>query len=413
VSSRLRLLIVIALVIVVVGAGAALILPRLTQPAGGGSTAPTAVANRPDTSQPAATALPTPTELATIPIIVAVQNINRGQVISSDLVDIRQWPAIYAPQTAITNPEDVIGKIARVDIFREQPILFSLVTENLSELGATGSDAGALLPQGRRMVAVPIDRLTSVGYALQPGDRVDIIISLLFVDVDPEFQSITPNNIILLSVQVDGESRTITPVFAFNGRVENRTFPPPLGSTGSITQPQEDQRPRLVTQMTVQDALVMYVGTFPRDGRIFRSAAAVAATPAPVATTAGTPSPNQRPAGTTADVPTPTAAPPDIVALAVSPQEAVILTYFIESKIPITFALRPANEVGTQNVAQVNLEYIMNQYRIALPRRLDYTVEPAIRSIRQIIAGNTIQLRDEASRTTTGTPTGNTTSNNP
>lgn len=410
-SPRLRLLIVLALVIIVVGVGAALILPRLTQQNQGTTPAATSAANRPDTSQPVATALPTPTELATIPIIVAVQNINRGQVISSDLIDIRQWPAIYAPQTAITNPEDVIGKIARVDIFREQPILFSLVTENLSELGATGSDAGALLPQGRRMVAVPIDRLTSVGYALQPGDRVDIIISLLFVDVDPEFQSITPNNIILLSVQVDGESRQITPVFAFNGRVENRTFPPPLGSTGSITQPQEDQRPRLVTQMTVQDALVMYVGTFPRDGRIFRSSGASAATPAPVPTTAGTPSPNQRAAGTTADVPTATPAPPDIVALAVSPQEAVILTYFIESKIPITFALRPANEVGTQNVAQVNLEYIMNQYRIALPRRLDYTVEPAIRSIRQIIAGDTIQLRDESSRTASGTPAPNTQTN--
>lgn len=392
-SSRLRLLIVLALIIIVVGVGAALILPRLTQNQGAATPAATTSANRTNT-EPSATSFPTPTPFQTVPLIVAVQNINRGQVITADLVDFREWPAQYAQQTAITNPEDVIGKIARVDIFREQPILFSLVTENLSELGAVGSDAGALLPQGRRMVAVPIDRLTSIGYALQPGDRVDLIISLLFVDVDPEFQSITPSNIILLSVVVDDQSRQISPVFAFDGRVENRTFPPPLGTTGSITQPREQQRPRLVTQMTVQDALVMYTGTFPRDGRIFGNAQA--ATPLPVPTAAGTPSANQRPAGASAEVPTPTPAPPDIVALAVSPQEAVILTYFIESKIPITFALRPANEVGTQNVAQVNLEYIMNQYRIALPRRLDYTIEPAIRNIRQLIAGETIELREES-----------------
>lgn len=392
-SSRLRLLIVLALIIIVVGVGAALILPRLTQNQGAATPAATTSANS-NGSQPSATSFPTPTPFQTVPLIVAVQNINRGQVITADLVDFREWPAQYAQQTAITNPDDVIGKIARVDIFREQPILFSLVTENLSELGAVGSDAGALLPQGRRMVAVPIDRLTSIGYALQPGDRVDLIISLLFVDVDPESQSMTPNNIILLSVVVDDQSRQISPVFAFDGRVENRTFPPPLGTTGSITQPREQQRPRLVTQMTVQDALVMYTGTFPRDGRIFGNAQA--ATPLPVPTAAGTPSANQRPAGASAEVPTPTPAPPDIVALAVSPQEAVILTYFIESKIPITFALRPANEVGTQNVAQVNLEYIMNQYRIALPRRLDYTIEPAIRNIRQLIAGETIELREES-----------------
>lgn len=414
--SRRLVLIIVVLLVIIIGVAAAVLVPNLLRQQQGGGT--TTVAGGTTVAQPQGggatltpqvTNTPPPTALPTTSIVVAVQNINRGQIITPDVVDFRDWPTIYAPQTAITSLDDVIGKIARTDIFREQPILFSLVTENLNDLGAVGSDAGALLPQGRRLVAVPIDRLTSVGYALQPGDRVDIIISFLFVDIDPEFQSLTPNGISLLSVTVDElGSRTITPVLAYAGRIENRTFPPPLGAVGSITVPQENQRPRLVTQMTIQDALVLHVGTFPADGRLFNRP-----TPQPVATqvaevqpTAAGPAnaPAAAGAGTTPVAATSTPVPPDIVAIAVSPQEAVVLSYFIESRIPITFALRPANEIGIQNVSQVNLEYILNQYRISLPRRLDYSVEPAIRSIRQLYAGDQIRLNPEvtAAPTTEG-----------
>jgi Flp pilus assembly protein CpaB len=396
--SRLRVLLIIAVLVIILGVVAALVIPNLTQQNTQNANATSAAAGTPVVQQsgndtaPLVTNTPPPTALPTISIVVAVQNINRGQVITPDVVDFRDWPAVYAPQTAITSYEDVIGKIARVDVFREQPILFSMVTENLNDLGAVGSDAGALLPQGRRLVAVPIDRLTSVGYALQAGDRVDLIVSFLFVDIDPEFQSLTPNEIALLSVTVDDlGSRQIQPVLAYSGRVENRNFPPPLGAVGSITVPSESQRPRLVTQMTIQDALVLHVGTFPADGRLFNRP-----TPQPVSTQASeiTPSAPQT-AGGTPVAPTATPIPPDIVAIAVSPQEAVVLTFFIESRFPITFALRPANEIGSQNVAQVNLEYVLSQYRISLPRRLDYSVEPAIRSIRQLYAGDLIQLNSQ------------------
>jgi len=39
-------------------------------------------------------------------------------------------------------------------------------------------------------VSIPIDRITDIAYAVQDGDRVDIIMSMLFVDVDEIFQSL-------------------------------------------------------------------------------------------------------------------------------------------------------------------------------------------------------------------------------
>ncbi|NOG51468.1 MAG: hypothetical protein HND48_20130 [Chloroflexi bacterium] len=240
------------------------------------------------------------------------------------------------------------------------------------------------------MVALPMDRLTSAAYALQPGDRVDIITSLLFVDIDEEFQSALPNDIRIISVEaVENGGVRYNVLAPVDGRTDS--LPVPLGNVGIsqlpvIIAPSEDPRPRLVTQMTIQDALVVNVGDFPRNGRLFRASSASAPEAAP------TPAP--APVGGTNATPTPLPPRPDIVAIAVSPQEAVVLAYYVEAKIPITFALRPANETGIASVRQVDLDYIMDQYRIVLPRKLPYSIEPAIRSIRQLVASNTISLRD-------------------
>lgn len=284
----------------------------------------------------------------------------------------------------------MIGAISRYDIERESPVKTSDLTDNLADLGATGSDAAAVIPAGSRMVALPMDRLTSAAYALQPGDRVDIITSLLFVDIDEEFQSALPNDIRIISVEaVENGGVRYNVLAPVDGRTDS--LPVPLGNVGIsqlpvIIAPSEDPRPRLVTQMTIQDALVVNVGDFPRNGRLFRASSASAPEAAP------TPAP--APVGGTNATPTPLPPRPDIVAIAVSPQEAVVLAYYVEAKIPITFALRPANETGIASVRQVDLDYIMDQYRIVLPRKLPYSIEPAIRSIRQLVASNTISLRD-------------------
>lgn len=386
-----RVIFLLALLIVAGGAIAALLISQQGSQPPSNTPLPgeTRVAQDPSGTPPA-TNTPVPTPLPTIEIVVAGQRINRGQIIQPGDVVIRTWPEPFAPLSAITDMELVIGSIARTDIEREMPILTSHLTDNLADLAAIGSDASAILPPGTRMVAMPMDRLTSVAYALQRGDRVDLIVSLLYVDIDEDFQTRLPNNIRIISLEPSeqgGVSLSIEE--AVDGRTD--ALPVALGALGVINlpiiiQPAEAPRPRLATQMTIQDALVMYVGDFPRNGRIFERAssagAPLAETPIPTI-----PAPNQADA-----TPTPLPPRPDIISLAVSPQEAVVLAYFIEAKVPITFALRPANETGIAAVQQVDIDYIMDQYRIILPRKLPYALEPAIRSIRQLVASESISL---------------------
>jgi pilus assembly protein CpaB len=390
------LLIVIALVVVLIGVGAALVLPTLNTPRPSG-TPTQAVVRVTDESGTQVNVLPTNTPEPVVELVVAVQPIGRGTIITEDLVGIRVWPEIYAPINGISDLGAVIGRIARVEIVREQPILSTMITENLDQLGATGSDAGALLPIGTRMIAVPIDRFTSVAYAIQPGDRVDVVLSLLYVDLDEDFQTILPN-----TQRIIGENEG---VLTFSqeipyGRRETFSFSSLVGTITLpvLVSPSEERRPRLTTQITVQDALVVYTGNFPPDGRILR----IGATPVPPPSADATPTPAAgAPRGATPLPPTEIVRP-SIVSLAVSPQEAVVLTYLLESQTPVTFLLRPARETGRVSTEPVTLDYIMNTYNIQVPARRPFGVQPAIRTIRRLVLTDTIAF--SAQRDLSGTP---------
>jgi Flp pilus assembly protein CpaB len=128
-------------------------------------------------------------------IVVAAQDIPRGTLITpgSGAVVTATWPQDSAAvELAIKKASEAYGRITRVDIVRGSPILDKMLATGPGELGATGSDAALQIPTGRVAYALPVARYSAVAWALQPGDRVDVIISLLVVDLDEEFQALLP-----------------------------------------------------------------------------------------------------------------------------------------------------------------------------------------------------------------------------
>jgi Flp pilus assembly protein CpaB len=409
---RTRVILIVALIIVIVLAVAAFLFTQQNPGGGGadGTSEPRA------TVAPAETLPPTATPIPVAEVIIAIQDIPRGVEIQPNMVEVIAFPVDFLPQGTFSDLNAVIGRIARTDISREQliqsrQIITGPFTQAAADLGRIGSDAAAVLEAGRVAIALPIDAVTSVAYALQPGDSVDVLVSMLFVDVDQDYQSILPNDNQLLGFEVveppagctDG---TITGNFCLpfyniiSGSVVtgNSYDVIPLNTGGSIGTlglpifeiPREEQRPRLVTQRTVRDARVIWVGDFPLDGVIFRAAP----TPTPIVTV----DPNATEEADPDAAPTATPVPPrpDIVTLGVTPQDAVILTYMAESHMPLTFALRSARAVGLPETQAVTLDYIMTNFGIQVPDRFTFAVEPAIRSIRQVFLGSTVSLISDA-----------------
>jgi len=336
-----------------------------------------------------ATLAPTPTPIPLVRIVQALQNLPRGYRFPKTVQELENivgyalWPEEAVPFNAIKEQdgglEKVLGSIARTDIFREQPILSTYLVADLTDLANVGSDAAAVLPSDRVAVSLPMDRITSVAYGIQDGDRVDVIISMLFIDVDEVFQSITPNRLTLFDRNDEG----IQLLEGIEGRPDQSSLGP------VIVGPAERQRPRLVTQRTIQDALVVHVGEFPLDGKYL----GVLPTPTPVPATEEA---DGGGGGNTTPVPTATPVPPpNIVTLGVTPQYAVVLVWAIDARLPVTLALRSVNDRSTQQTTPVTLDYMMQEFRIDVPARRDYSIEPAVRSIRQLVVGDIIDIQGQ------------------
>lgn len=322
-----------------------------------------------------------------VEIVIAIQDLSRGLKIPADGVGTQLWPEQSLPEAGnfFTADQigDVVGRIARTDIPRGAPVLRRQVVDDLFEIAASGSDAAALLsalPYQAVAVSIPLDPsgIGQVAYGIQDGDFVDVILSFLFVDVDPQFQTRLPNNYSVITRLETGELSIGAPR---QGRTEASTLSP----EGVLLGPSEpSQRPRLVTQRTVTDAFVLHVGYFPPDGQI------VGLTPTPLEIATVPPPPGEE-AGTNEN-PTPAASAtpytPLIITLGVSPQDALVLTWAVDSQIPITLALRQAGDRTATNTDPVTLDYMIRNFNAAPPNALEFALEPPITSVRRFDIGS-------------------------
>ncbi len=298
-------------------------------------------------------------EVPQVKIVVAAQNLARGVRITEEMtqgeapaVVLKEWPESEVPLGAITRLEDVIGRTTRVDVVRDLPILASMLVEDQQ-----GSAASLKIPEGMVAYPVPVDRYSSVAWALQPGDYVDMIVSLLLTDLDEEFQSETPLQASCVSPPEGEECKGGT-----MGRLEVL----PNGFLVNLV-PTAPQRPRLVTQLTIQNAAVLRVGDWPapeEESEMPVEAPAAGEEDAPVE-----------------EAPEPSAPALAPLTLAVTRQDAMVLEYAQLTGARITFVLRRAGDGDRSTTSSVTLQYMMDRYNIEIPAKLPYGVEPRVISL--------------------------------
>ena len=289
----------------------------------------------------------TPTPVPTEMVWVALQPIPRGGEFTEGTLGLREWPSSNVPPEVIGDQSETFGAVARVDIVQGQPILRSMLAPRVGE----GSPAALQIPEGRVAVAFPITEQSSVAYAVQPGDYVDVLMMASFIDMDQEFQTKLPNLISFLSLQVvDQETGLVTYDFAQptdEGRFEAPAGLPPE-IPGAIVYPREPQRPRRVAQLTVPAAKVLQVGPW-------------------IDLPSDQPPPTEE--GEAPALPP----PPDIVTLAVEPQDALVLLWARQSEMYMELALRGSgSEEARYQPEAVTLQYMLTRFNIAVPPKLEY-----------------------------------------
>jgi Flp pilus assembly protein CpaB len=322
--NRSRVLILLGILLLVGAIAVLVILPQTLAP------------------QPAAEQ-PTPVpEIQTMELLVAAQNIPRGAVISPDAVVPSKWPKDSAPPAdlIVVDPEKVVGKIARTDVLRGQPMLESLIAADPKALAAKGSDASLFIPAGKVAMAFPINKLTSVGYAIGAGDRVDLIVSFAVIEVDQEGQyPIIPFNRNLVDDLVAAGLEPQEAVSRVLSKLDSATI-----------------KPRLLSQLTLQNIEVLHVGEWPLGGILPK--------------TTPTLSPEQQVAQAQAAAGTATATPPrpDMIILLVDQQQALILQWLQrEGNIALNLVLRGAADNAPVSTETVSYQYILTNFNITIP----------------------------------------------
>lgn len=332
------------------------------------------------------TPTPGPDEIPSdmVMVVVAAQDVARGSEIPRDAIVLQQMPADLVVETWIAGTDEetlysqVVERRARTDIARGIPVTTAMITERAGDLLGAGSDAAIAIPPGYTAIAIPMTRLSGVAFALRGGDSVDVLITLLMVDLNPDFQTILPDRNLML-VDSDGNILTGSGCSRVTrtemGLECTNDEPPPVGRVVTNEDldvqiygiPSEEQRPRLLTQRLVEGATVLHVGTFPLED-IEEEIVAVPTEEAGV----GAPPPQQ---GEVEVVLPPT---PDIVTLIVTPQDALALNWAMKVGADMVLTLRAPGDTMSVETVTVTLQYLIDNYSITVPAKLPYGLEPPI-----------------------------------
>jgi pilus assembly protein CpaB len=105
----------------------------------------------------------------TVPIYVALHNINLNDPIDGSMVTLQEWPKDKVPPGAVTQLEDLEGRRPRTLIVAGDAILEA----KLLAQGEVHDPIGEI-PSGMRLKTISVDAETSAAGLLSPGDRVDI-----------------------------------------------------------------------------------------------------------------------------------------------------------------------------------------------------------------------------------------------
>ncbi len=305
-----------------------------------------------------------------VDIVVLAQPVARGTTITDDLLELVPYPQDQMMQGLFfTDKNEIAGKRASYDLPQGMPITPGQLTDM-----DKGSYAAFRIPRGMVAISIPTSELTSVSYALQPGDHVNIITSLLLVDLDANFQTRLPNKTAQILQPGPDCSDCATPPTTLtiginpnpSGGDQGRAELDPTINQAIYLEPSEVQRPRLVSQSVIQDAIVLWMGDFPIDGKITDTLSLPTATPPPA---------DQ---AQTTDQQTVPAEPakPQVISLIVTPQDAITLNYLVLSGAHINLALRGSGDTDKVTTEAVTLQFLMDQYNIPSPAKLPYGMEP-------------------------------------
>lgn len=107
-------------------------------------------------------------------VVVADRDIKEMETIDETMMIIVERPSKFVHPDALNNPELAVGKVALAPIKKDEVLLESKMLKPGPVTGLS-----LQVSPGRRAITLPIDDMRGVAKLMKPGDRVDILASLV------------------------------------------------------------------------------------------------------------------------------------------------------------------------------------------------------------------------------------------
>src|SRR6266576_4686452 len=146
-------------------------------------------------------------------IVVAAQDIPPGTIFNEEtmkkgLTKTTPWPKTSIPAGAFSSQQQIVGKVNRVKILTNEPILES-------RLAGEGAGLTVRLEAGKRALALRGDEIVGVSGFIVPDDRVDVILTTTPLSgQDTKISKIVLQNKRVLSVAQSTEQKDGKPQLA-------------------------------------------------------------------------------------------------------------------------------------------------------------------------------------------------------
>lgn len=146
------------------------------------------------------------------PLVIVKTNIPARSVIEVSHLAVKDVPTLGYPQGGYSSIQNVVGSVALLNLSAGDLVVSAMLehpnAQNSGNGNQPGSTTALTVPDGKRAVAIPIGLVSGVGYAVKPGDHVDVLVTIDIKDSSSNSQAVTvttlaAQDVLVLSV---GES---------------------------------------------------------------------------------------------------------------------------------------------------------------------------------------------------------------
>jgi Flp pilus assembly protein CpaB len=135
-------------------------------------------------------------------VIVALQDLPRGYQFPMNIADLDNIvDYMTLPESVISldalredqnGLQQLSGRMLKTEVYSQQPILQSLLAEEVTQLTDIGNMTNFGIPSGQASILLPVSISEVIASGIRERDYVDLVVSMLFVDADETFQTVQP-----------------------------------------------------------------------------------------------------------------------------------------------------------------------------------------------------------------------------